>query len=459
MKRSYSKSLVFCAGIGLISQIGHAATIAWQGTGGNWSDGTKWVGGTAPSQGGGDNVTFSSTASGDTAAIDPTGSTWIVDNFNYATSSSSSHSFTIASGKTLKIADGGVMSVGDLLTFPWTQSATFSGLGTLQLGTNSVNKASKLNIGTQLGGAGWGPTGTVTVGTALDLNVDQLNVGMFSTGGNAVATGTLTATGAVTGNIGTATVGYSAPFNNSGGAGGIGTVDFSTATVNNLAFGTLTIGDRSSAAAYWKSQGTVKLGSGTSSASTLVVGTTDLLFGGNTGVTTSGLLVLKGNSMAVSGSVSILGEKFTTGVGSTGEIQTRVEGTSAGLALTSGATLSLTNHLNGATSLTDNNAKLTIFFDNDPTTVIGQSIYYGFSWAGNHLSALQALNNSGIDGFANTIDDRLIWNVSGLSLANQSRVGIFYNNLDNTTYVGWIPEPSSLSVLALGGLLATRRKR
>ncbi|MCE5279089.1 MAG: PEP-CTERM sorting domain-containing protein [Planctomycetaceae bacterium] len=98
--------------------------------------------------------------------------------------------------------------------------------------------------------------------------------------------------------------------------------------------------------------------------------------------------------------------------------------------------------LNGDLSLNTGDILNLVF---DGTELAGPD--WAFRWLGDHVSDLQNLQTAG----------KLTWSGAPLD------VGFLYNVADNYTYVGYIsniPEPATMSLLALGGLAALiRRKR
>ncbi len=130
------------------------------------------------------------------------------------------------------------------------------------------------------------------------------------------------------------------------------------------------------------------------------------------------LLDLSGTRMTVGGKVDLW---------PTATINARVQGASAGLDMLSTAADALS---------VSNGAVINILFEQDPEDR-KQRRYSGFSMAGDRVGELETLHANG----------GLQWDTSGLSPRWTRRAGIYYDPVENLTYVGFDPRPIGTLIL------------
>lgn len=111
----------------------------------------------------------------------------------------------------------------------------------------------------------------------------------------------------------------------------------------------------------------------------------------------------------------------------TATFNARVQGVSAGLDMLSTAAETLS---------VSNGAVINILFEQDPEDM-NQRRYSGFSMAGDRVGELETLH----------ADGGLQWDTSGLSSRWTRRVGIYYDPVENLTYVGFDPRPRGTLIL------------
>ena len=144
-----------------------------------------------------------------------------------------------------------------------------------------------------------------------------------------------------------------------------------------------------------ESEAQVRLPAGTAAAGTLEVGHP------STSGTCSALMELNGTTLSVATSATVYDK---------GTIRTKVRGTSCGLDLVTGATLTI-----------DEGGTIDIVFDG---TAPPPGIYWGLRAEGDRLAELEALN----------VDGKLIWDDTLLTVATGKTISVFKD--DTHTYVG-----------------------
>lgn len=330
--------------------------------------------------------------------------------------------FRSTTGKTLSIGNSstdGYLAVG-------SAEAGFAGQGTLNLaGTSTVNLyGGQLNVGatdpnsvTDNGTL----TGVMTISNGATLNVgtatqrSEWNIGhtIFRNGNKMEGTVTAAAGANVNAYLSTLRIAVAPSNPKFGGisAPASGTLDLSDATVSTFdVSGNVEIG-----------RGRRSTNSNAPLVGTLAMGSTDVAIGGDFNIGDDA------SYLGTSGTANFDGTRVTVAGGmlidATGTVNVTIDGTSAGVQLGLSSTLTI-NSIDGY-----------VMTFEEPLNL--DTLYYGLSWEGNHLSALQNLvTGSAISWVNNTSYD----------------IDVFYNGASNLTYIGVIPEPSP-ALLLLGGMM------
>lgn len=203
-----------------------------------------------------------------------------------------------------------------------------------------------------------------------------------------------------------------------GSAKSIGTLDLRYATVSAFdVLGDVAIGTQAGAAVSTGTTGN-KGGNGYLYLPACSANVASNLFVGDTNATSLGLLDLRGAVVTVGTKVDIE---------PTGIVSNHLAGASGGLDLT----FADTNRF-----LVDANARIRLSFEANPSDL--KVIYWGLRMAGDQRVYFQTLAN----------DSRLTWSTGGLSVKNAARVGIYYDNAIDKTYVG-MPKLASGTIVGI----------
>jgi len=471
-----------------------------------WANNTNWSNNTAGVVTN-DDVVFNATGSGTTTVMNKS-SPFVINSLRLTTGATYNHTIDLNATQ---------LSVTQTTTTPGLYVAT----GTNQIVTLNLTNGTFAMTGGQFdvgAAATTGPQGTLNGSSSLAFTSSQITRMHVGTGGGN-GTGTVNFTTvssgvlSVAGGLNTVLVG--AGSSSSSGTGATGTVTLgnnwtSTTIGSNSVRGDLKIGSRTSNRAmtgtFTQSAGTftadlldwhvgstggqdvttvngalnltgvtgldidvtnLRVGTSTANATgtvtlptgNVIVNTSALIGGG-----TKGTLNLNRTDFAV-GSAAILT------LGTTGEINSTIGSVSAGIdiANTAVGALVISN-----TAQVSNTRGVEITFEANPVGVDWKAsatgadgIFYGFKWAGNKISTLNGIRD-GTDNILGNTDDTLVWNQTGLSGQFLNKATLFYDGTGpgtlgtNATYIGFytvIPEPASLSLLAIGGLGLMRRRR
>lgn len=379
------------------------------------------------------NIAWSSSGRGLTVDSDMTVNQLLVGTSNSTTTGFGSVAIKSSTGNALSIGASGAdgyFGVGSTTGDKGAQGTlTFETGVVVTLHGGSFDVASRASSS---GVSNTGLQGTVTVGSGAVLNVGtsanrtEWNIARTISTDSYQLRGTVDAASGSSVNASLTTLRVAVmPGNSTGGVAvdSYGTLNLSNATVKTFdVSGDVEIGR----GRKWNGSGSGNL-TGTwnmGNASVSIGG--DLLVGDIAAYDkTKGFATFNGTQVAVAGNF-VIGEH--------GDIDVKVNGISAGIELGASSTLTI-NATNG----------YSITFE-EPNSL--DTLYYGLSWEGNHLTALQSLiTGSKISWINNTSYD----------------IDAYYNVGENLTYVGVIPEPNT-AILAMSGMvcllfLSRRRPR
>ena len=211
----------------------------------------------------------------------------------------------------------------------------------------------------------------------------------------------------------------------SGGNWGDGSVvygELDASTCTNVTFnaGSLTVMTTSRIYTSRDEKGILRLGRGAGTVGSVTLGN-----GGSGGTRQYGLIDLKGFQMTLTNEVKVAG---------CGIVSNDVNGVSSGFALNETATLA------------QSDGKMYVTFSRDPEGLFkpvsparAEDCYWGFKWAGDHVTDVQALVDAG----------KLVVDTTGLSAKFLAKYALYYSAKDDTTYLGVpvVPVGSGMKVL------------
>ncbi len=322
--------------------------------------------------------------------------------------------------------------------------------GTLNVagGTNNIYIGARVP---SAGSGGSATNGSVTLGdnwtsTTFGTDSERADMHVGYRTGNGPSVGSLVQTGGTfTADLNNWTVAYNP--SGSDATTTTGTINLTGVTAVDIDVNTLIIASRTTG-----TTGTVTVGAGD-----VLVNTIATIGGG-----TAGTLNLNRTDFAVAPGA-------TLSVGTTGAVNSTIGGVSAGIDIRNIAAGALAV----SSTVGTGSRGLEITFEENPTGVDwvataaeANGIFYGLKWAGNQTANLTDILN-GTDNIIGNTDDRIRWYDSALTGQFAGKVSIFYDGVSglntDATYIGFytsvIPEPASLALLGLGGMLMLPRRQ